>query len=170
MSDALARLNSLPPAEARAELLKCCGSTRWAESVAARRPYGSAEELEETADRVWRELSSEDWLEAFRAHPKIGERKAAAEVSAEARAWSEREQSGTAGAPPETRAALAEGNRAYEERFGFIFIVCAAGKTAAEMLALLAARLRNERETELRVAAEEQRQITRLRLRKLLDS
>jgi OHCU decarboxylase len=170
MDDALARLNSLPHDEARAELLKCCGSTRWAEGVAARRPYESAEELEATADRVWWGLSPEDWLEAFRAHPKIGERKAAAEVSAEARAWSEREQSGAGAASAETRAALADANRAYEERFGFIFIVCAAGKTAEEMFALLRARLAHDRASELRVAAEEQRRITRLRLRKLLDS
>lgn len=170
MSEPLARLNSLPPAEARAELLKCCGSSRWAEGVAARRPFRSVEELEEAADRVWRELSADDWLEAFRAHPKIGERQAAAEVSGQAREWSEGEQAGAAGAAAETRAALAEGNRAYEERFGFIFIVCAAGKTAEEMLALLRARLGHDREAELRVAAEEQRRITRLRLRKLLDS
>jgi OHCU decarboxylase len=167
---ALARLNSLSPEEARAELLKCCGSSRWAESVAARRPFGDVDELFEEADRAWWGLPPEDWLEAFRAHPKIGERKAAAEVSEEARAWSEREQSGTAAAPAETRAALAEGNRTYEETFGFIFIVCAAGKTAAEMLALLEARLANDRETELRVAAEEQRRITRLRLAKLLET
>lgn len=166
----LARLNALPAAEARAELLKCCGSTHWAEGVAARRPFASAEELEDEADRVWWGLPPHDWLEAFRAHPKIGERKASAEVSAEARAWSEREQAGAAGAAGETRAALAEGNRAYEEKFGFIFIVCAAGKSAAEMLAALEARLPNGRETELRVAAEEQRKITRLRLRKLLET
>ena len=169
MEKALARLNSLPPEEARAELLKCCGSARWAEGVAARRPYGSAEELEGTADRVWRELSPEDWLEAFGAHPKIGERKAAAEVSAEARAWSEREQSGAGGASAETLSALAAGNRAYEERFGFIFIVCATGKTADEMLALLRGRIDNDSETELRVAATEQWRITELRLRKFLN-
>jgi OHCU decarboxylase len=168
--NSLSRLNSLPLAEARAEFLKCCGSTRWAEEVAARRPYASADGLEETAERVWWELSSADWLEAFRAHPKIGERKAAAAVSEQARGWSEREQAGAAGARADTRQALAEGNRAYEERFGFIFIVCATGKTADEMLALLEARLGNERATELRVAAEEQSKITRLRLRKLLET
>jgi OHCU decarboxylase len=167
IKDTLSRLNSLPSAKARDELLKCCGSARWAAEVAARRPYASAAELEETADRVWRQLSAADWLEAFRAHPRIGERKAAAALSAEARAWSEREQAGATAADAATRAALEANNRAYEERFGFIFIVCATGKTAAEMLALLEARLRNDRETELRVAAEEQRKITRLRLRKL---
>lgn len=170
MEKALSRLNSLPPAEAKAELLKCCGSSRWAEGVAACRPFADAAELWETADRVWWELGREDWLEAFRGHPKIGERKAAAEVGEVARCWSEREQEGARGAAGATLAALAAGNRAYEEKFGYIFIVCAEGKTAAEMLDLLRARLGNDPEAEPRVAAEEQRQITRLRLRKLLDS
>jgi OHCU decarboxylase len=169
MEEALNRLNSLSPAEARAELSKCCGSRRWAERVAAGRPYASAGELEEAADRVWWELSADDWLEAFRAHPKIGERKADAGVSEQARAWSEREQAGAAGAPAATLDALAAANRAYEERFGFIFIVCATGKTASEMLALLGARMGNDAAAELRVAAGEQGKITRLRLRKLLD-
>jgi OHCU decarboxylase len=167
---ALARLNSLPGVEAEAELLKCCGSTRWARLVAAGRPFRDAAELFETADRVWAEAGADDWLEAFRAHPRIGERKAADGVSEQSRRWSEREQSGAGGAAPETLAALAEGNRAYEERFGFIFIVCATGKSADEMLALLEARLSHEPAAELRVAAEEQRRITRLRLQKLLDS
>jgi len=167
---ALERLNRLSAAAAQAELLKCCGSSRWAEGVAASRPFRGVEELLEAADRVWWSLTPEDWLEAFRAHPKIGERKAAAAVSEEARRWSEREQSGARDAPAETAAALAEGNRAYEEKFGFIFIVCAAGKSAGEMLSLLRARLNNECDAELRVAAEEQRQITRLRLHKLLET
>jgi OHCU decarboxylase len=169
MADALTRLNSLPPAEARAELLKCCGSSRWAEGVAARRPFRTAAELFEAADLVWWALSPGDWLEAFRGHPKIGERKAAAEVSEEARRWSEREQSGASVARPATLAALAEANRVYEEKLGFIFIVCAQGKSAGEMLADLEARLNNEPGAELRVAAEEQRRITRLRLQKLLE-
>lgn len=166
----LERFNSLPPQEARAELLKCCGSRRWAEAVAAARPFRSPEDLSGAAVRVWRELSPEDWLEAFRAHPKIGERKAADRVSEQARAWSEREQAGAGVAPAETLSALAAGNRAYEERFGFIFIVCASGKSAGEMLSALEARMGHDAETELRVAAEQQRQITRLRLHKLLES
>jgi len=169
MEKALARLNSRPASEAEAELLKCCGSSRWAGGVAARRPFESVAELLEEADRVWWELAPEDWLEAFRSHPKIGGRKAAAEVGEEARRWSEREQAGARDASPATLAALAEANRVYEEKFGFIFIVCATGKTAAEMLSLLEARLTNERGAELRVAAEEQRRITRLRLHKLLE-
>jgi OHCU decarboxylase len=170
MTDALTRLNSLPAAEARAELLKCCGSLRWAEGVAARRPFRSAEELFEVAEHVWWELSPEDWLEAFRGHPKIGERKAAAEVSGGARRWSEAEQARARDASAETLAALAEANKAYEDKFGFIFIVCASGKSAEEMLSILGSRLGNERDAELRVAAGEQGKITRLRLRKLLET
>ena len=150
-------------------MLKCCGSSRWAEGVAACRPFRNVAELLEAADRVWRELSPEDWLEAFRSHPKIGERKAAAEVSEESHRWSEREQAGAREASAATLAALAEANKVYEEKFGFIFIVCAAGKSAAEMLTILDSRLNNERGAELRVAAEEQRRITRLRLQKLLE-
>ena len=166
----LSRLNSLPAVDAAAELLKCCGSTRWASLVAARRPFADAEELKRAADEVWWGLGREDWLEAFRSHPKIGERKAAAEVSAESRDWSEKEQAGAGSASSDTLAALAGANREYEERFGHIFIVCATGKSAEEMLALLRARLGNDAEDELRVAAEEQRRITHLRIEKLLNT
>ncbi|MGB8508603.1 MAG: 2-oxo-4-hydroxy-4-carboxy-5-ureidoimidazoline decarboxylase [Pyrinomonadaceae bacterium] len=167
-SAALTRLNNLTPEEARGELLKCCGSTRWAEGVTAARPFRDARELSETADRVWHESDADDWLEAFRSHPKIGERRAAHEVAAQSSRWSEEEQS-EARPSAETTTALAAANREYEERFGFIFIICATGKTSDEMLAALRARLGNERDAELRVAAEEQRRITHLRLRKLLN-
>ena len=132
------------------------------------RPFTALEDLLARADSVWWSLNQEDWLEAFRAHPKIGEQKAAAAQSEQAQNWSKQEQSETAGAAEATRAALAAGNQEYEERFGFIFIVCATGKSSAEMLAILTRRLQNEPETELPVAAEEQRRITRLRLEKLL--
>ncbi|HYE16474.1 MAG TPA: 2-oxo-4-hydroxy-4-carboxy-5-ureidoimidazoline decarboxylase [Pyrinomonadaceae bacterium] len=169
MEAALSRINSLPAEEAAAELLKCCGSARWAARVAAARPFGDSHELHETAERVWWEMGAEDWLEAIRAHPKIGERKAQARVSEEASRWSEGEQSGARAARPEVLDALAEANRAYEEKFGHIFIVCATGKTAGEMLALLRERMANEPGDELRVAALEQSRITRLRLEKLLS-
>jgi OHCU decarboxylase len=132
------------------------------------RPFNSLEDLLTKADTLWRSLSEEDWLEAFCAHPKIGEQKAAAAQSEQARSWSAQEQSGTVSAGAETRAALATGNQEYEKRFGFIFIVCATGKTSEEILAILNRRLQHEHGTELPVAAEEQRQITRLRLEKLL--
>jgi OHCU decarboxylase len=164
----LANLNSLSNSEAEAELLKCCGARNWARLMTAARPFANVDGLLTKADSIWWSLGSEDWLEAFRAHPKIGEKKAAAAQSAEARKWSAQEQSGIRNAAADTMAALAAGNRDYEQRFGFIFIVCASGKSSEEMLKMLKLRLQNDRETELRVAAEEQRKITRLRLEKLL--
>jgi len=164
----LDRLNALPAAEAEAELLACCGSRRWAREMAARRPYADAEALLVVAEAVWWLLSAEDWHEAFRAHPRIGERKAAPAQTARAAGWSAQEQSAAASAAAEVAEALAEGNRAYEARFGHIYIVCATGKTAEEMLAILRARLADDPATELRAAAAEQAKITRLRLEKLL--
>jgi OHCU decarboxylase len=164
----LANLNSLSNSEAKAEFLKCCGSQRWACAMTAARPFADVDELLTNADSTWRSLSPEDWLEAFRAHPKIGEKKAAAVQSEEARKWSAHEQSGIRNAATDTLAELAAGNQAYEQRFGFIFIVCATGKSSEEMLAILQERLQNDAETEIAAAAEEQRKITRLRLEKLL--
>ena len=163
------KLNRLGADEAHAALLACCGSTRWASEVAALRPFWDVGQLLRIAGRVWRELGREDWLEAFRAHPKIGESKAERETGKEARRWAEGEQSGARAAAAETLDALTRANREYEERFGFIFIVCATGKSAEEMLGLLRARMTNDPETELRVAAGEQWRITELRLRKFLN-
>ena len=170
LSNGLQHLNSLRPASAEKEFLKCCGSTNWAKEMTARRPFSSVEELTDAADRIWWALSQEDWLEAFRSHPKIGERKAAQETSAEALSWSSREQAGVSDAPADTMEALAQLNHRYEEKFGFIYIVCASGKSSAELLAILSERLNNERDHELRIAAAEQAQITRLRLYKLVES
>jgi OHCU decarboxylase len=176
----LERFNALPAGEAEARLSSCCASSEWTRRMAAARPFGSFRELADEADRVWRSLSREDWLEAFAAHPPIGaagtgpaglhpppnsEKDAGGERF---RALSREEQGGTRGASPETLANLADANRDYEERFGHIFIVCASGRNAAEMLALAEKRLGNDRATELAIAAEEQRKITRLRLEKLL--
>ena len=163
------RLNALLAHEAEAELHACCGSRAWAAEMAARRPFGGLGAVLEAADAVWRGLGREDWLEAFRAHPRIGEKRAEAPQAASARRWSEKEQAGVASASAETALALAEGNRAYDARFGHIYIVCATGRSADEMLALLRARLDNDAATELGVAAEEQRKITRIRLEKMLD-
>jgi OHCU decarboxylase len=168
MSQSVQRLNELSAPEAQAEFLKCCGSTRWAQTMTQNRPFDSFEAVLATADDVWWSLGTEDWLEAFRAHPKIGEKKAAAAQSEQARAWSAQEQSAVANAGAQAIAQLAERNREYEDRFGFIFIVCASGKSSEEMLSMLNSRMHNDRETELQVAAEEQRKITRLRLEKLL--
>src|SRR5215208_4986424 len=123
----IGKLNRLPAEEARAALLACCGSTRWVSEVAALRPFWDVGQLLNIGGRVWRELGREDWLEAFRAHPKIGESRPQRETSAEARAWSEGEQARARAASDETLDALTEANREYEERFDFIFIVCATG-------------------------------------------
>ena len=157
-------LNDLVPAEAEAAFLSCCGSHAWARRMTEGRPYADHDALLEAADRVWSSLAPEDWREAFAAHPKIGEKKPSGD--AQFRRWSEQEQAGVESAESSLLAELAEANRAYAERFGYIFIVCATGKSAEEMLGLLRARMGNDAETELRLAAEEQRKITRLRLLK----
>jgi OHCU decarboxylase len=157
----LDRLNRLPAAAAEAALRRCCASRRWAAAVAAGRPYPSAGALHQAAERSWWSLEPADWLEAFAAHPRIGERD-------HADATPRREQSGVAGASSATLAALAEGNRRYEERFRHGFLVFASGRTADELLADLRRRLAADPETELRVAAGEQAKITRLRLERLL--
>jgi OHCU decarboxylase len=164
----LERLNLLPAGEAEIELLKCCGSTEWARQLIAQRPFDSVDDLIAKADRVWWSLAPRDWLEAFQSHPKIGEQQAARATSAESQKWSTDEQSGVRNSAPDTMSALAELNHSYEEKFGFIFIVCAAGKSSEEMLAILRARLQHPADRELPVAAAEQAKITTLRLRKLL--
>lgn len=169
MPDPLEDLNTLSPDEARQEFLKCCGSQNWAGRMVDERPFKDIAELLGKADSTWWSLESGDWLAAFRSHPQIGEQKAAEQVAEQARSWSEAEQAGTRDAARETIAQLAAGNREYEQQFGYIFIVCASGKTAAEMLAILRERLSNDPDQELRVAAEEQRKITQLRLKKLLN-
>ena len=166
----LRQLNSLSRSEAQDAFLKCCGSTAWAKAMSAARPFATRDQLFLNADEVWWSLTEDDWLEAFGAHPKIGEQKAATPQSADAQQWSSQEQSESQKAAGETKAALANGNREYERRFGFIFIICASGKSADEILSALNDRLNNEPSTELRLAAEEQRKITRLRLAKLLEA
>ena len=169
MNQSVNRLNELSANDAEAELLKCCGSQRWAHAMSNRRPFATLDDVLTEADRVWSSLDEADWLEAFRAHPKIGEKKAATAQSTEAQKWSAQEQSGVARASASTTSELAERNREYEDRFGFIFIVCASGKSSEEMLAIINERIRNDAETELRAAAAEQGKITRLRLEKLLN-
>jgi OHCU decarboxylase len=169
--EGLARLNSLDAAEAETELLKCCGANAWARSLAARRPFDGARELLAAAEEIWWRLSERDWLEAFAAHPRIGGHGAAARAQhPQAAGWSEQEQAGARDAAQATLDELAAANRAYEEKFGHIYIVCATGKSADEMLALLRARLSNDADIELRNAAAEQQKITMLRLEKLLTT
>lgn len=158
-------LNVLDPQAAEERLLACCGARAWAAKVARHRPFTSPGDLYTVAEQAFDDLREEDWREAFAAHPRIGER-AAGEGAASR--WSAQEQSGTEQAPSEILAELAEANRLYELRFGHVFLVCATGKSASEMLDLLGERRANDRETELKVAAGEQRKITRLRLEKML--
>jgi OHCU decarboxylase len=165
----LEQLNELATPEAKAEFLKCCGSRSWAQTMTEDRPYTSQEELFAKADEASLLLTDEDWLEAFRAHPKIGEKKAATAQSQQEKNWSTQEQSGVDAASADTVTQLAERNREYEERFGFIFIVCASGKSSDELLAILNSRLTNDPGDELFIAAREQQKITRLRLEKLLS-
>ena len=171
-NDKLARFNALWEEDAARELLKCCGSTEWAAKMAALRPFQNLEDLLSAAHSVWWELKPEEWLAAFSQHPKIGERQAVAMAGDGARfgaaRWSEDEQSGIRDASKEIMASLELANALYARKVGFIFIVCATGKTSSEMLALLDERLLNGREEEIRIAAGEQARITRLRLKKLL--
>jgi OHCU decarboxylase len=163
----LAEFNAQPPANAEAVLLDCCGCTRWAARVSAQRPFSDLKTLWEAADHHWRNLDREDWLEAFSHHPQIGEKAAMGSVSH--RRWAEGEQAGARVAVGDVKTRMAEGNRSYYDKFGYIYIVCATGKSAEEMLALLEQRLQNDPARELPVAAEQQRQITRLRLQKLIN-
>jgi allantoicase len=165
-SAGLAALNAMSDADATAELQRCCGSQKWAAAMAAARPFEDRDALLRIGERTWWSLGVDDHLEAFAAHPKIGEGKTPATGDAK---WSQAEQRGAAVATGATLAALAEANRVYEAQLGFIFIVCASGRSADEMLVDLRARLSNSREVELRTAAEEQAKITRLRLSRLVQ-
>ena len=168
MTLTLEQLNLLHELQAERRLLPCCGSRAWARAVAAGRPYYSFDELLATSDRVWSRLTPDDWREAFARHPRIGDGAfSAARNTAEH--WSDREQARARSGSAATLAELAELNAAYEERFGHVFLICATGKSADEIRDAARARLDNDPETELRIAAEEQRLITHLRLRKLLD-
>jgi allantoicase len=159
-------LNALSGADAAAAFKRCCGSTKWSAAMTMARPFEDLDALLRIGERNWWSLAVEDHLEAFAAHPKIGESKAPASSDAK---WSQAEQSGASAAAAETLTELAEANRAYEAQLGFIFIVCASGRSADAMLVDLRARLQNSREVELRTAAEEQAKITRLRLTKLVE-
>ena len=162
----LAEFNALPSAQAESALMDCCGSARWAVSVASRRPYQTVEALHKAADSIWWKLERADWLEAFSHHPQIGDKPASGSESA--RQWAAGEQAAARTATDDVKARLARANRAYFEKFGYIYIVCASGKTAEGMLAILNQRLQNDLASELSIAAEQQRLITRIRLDKLL--
>ena len=170
MNKVLARWNSLDPAAAALEVLPCCGSRAWAIALAARRPIEDEASLIEASTEVWLALPEEAWKEAFDSHPRIGQKHAQAHATEESLRWSAQEQRRALSDDQKARQALDEANRRYEQKFGRIFIVCATGKTAAEMLAILEARMKNDAVTELHEAAEQQRQITQLRLHHWLES
>ncbi len=148
-------------------MLRCCHSSRWADGMVHGRPYNSFADLVSHGAMLWESLSGEDWLEAFAGHPKIGDMASLRAKFGSTSGWCSGEQSGVDNAQEEVLKGLAEGNRAYEERFGYIFIVCATGKTAVEMLEILRGRINNEPSRELTIAAEEQNKITKIRLEKL---
>lgn len=160
-------LNELSAESARDELRKCCGSTWWCEQLAAARPFADSDALLREADRAFDAMPREAWLEAFASHPKIGDLDSLRMRLAGNKQWSAGEQAGVNASDESTLHRLAQGNADYEQRFGYIFIVCASGLTAGEMLARLEQRLHNDEASELKIASEEQRKITRLRIGKL---
>jgi 2-oxo-4-hydroxy-4-carboxy-5-ureidoimidazoline decarboxylase len=163
----VAAINAWTKAEAGESLRRCCGSTRWSREMEGMRPFDSEAAVLEAAEQIWWALEPADWLEAFAAHPKIGAGGGTSAEHAATAAWSKSEQAGTERATDDVLAELSEMNRRYEARFGFIFIVCATGKSAEEMLAAIKSRLLHSPEDEIRWAAAEQVKITRLRLEKI---
>jgi 2-oxo-4-hydroxy-4-carboxy-5-ureidoimidazoline decarboxylase len=169
MSDVLARWNDAPLDAATAQILPCCGCKAWARQMAARRPFKDEASLIAASAETWHNLTESDWMEAFNSHPRIGESTPPTPSSARSAAWATQEQKEVADAGDPVKISLAEGNRDYERKFGRIFIVCATGKSATELLEILRRRLQNDARTELYEAAEQQRQITRIRLKKWLQ-
>jgi 2-oxo-4-hydroxy-4-carboxy-5-ureidoimidazoline decarboxylase len=160
----LRELNEAPEADVRAIFLRACGSSRWVDRMMARRPFATDARLLFAARNEWFGLTEADWLEAFSHHPRIGDRAALEARFPKTHDLSAKEQAGVGAAHHDVLTALADGNNAYFDKFGFIFIVCATGKSAEEMLDLLRERLTHDRANELRIAAEEQAKITALRL------
>lgn len=165
----LHELNTLPKDQLKEELTKCCGSSAWVERMLPFFPADDLVELLEDAEEQWYHCSEEDWKEAFSHHPKIGDTSSLKEKFSSTAEWAAAEQKAAGNASPETMEALAEANRQYEMKFGYIFIVFASGKSAKEMLKILQSRLTHEPKAEIQIAAEEQNKITRFRLEKLLN-
>ena len=163
-------LNRLPAAEAREALERCCGSQTWVDLMFKAMPFENEEDLVMTAQTAWDHCTEEDGLEAFKHHPRIGGKEELAKKFASTATWASGEQSGVNTATDDVLQALADGNVAYEAKFGYIFIVCATGKSAPEMLEILESRLPNAPEDEIRIAMGEQMKITHIRLQKLLAS
>lgn len=170
MNKVLARWNALDPTTAASEILPCCGSEAWANSLAAARPIADEAALIQASATIWHTLPESAWQQAFDSHPRIGQQNAQLQATEQSLRWSSHEQSTAQTASDSTKQALAEANRRYEEKFHHIFIVCANGRSSAEILNILESRMNNDPATELREAAEQQRQITELRLHRWLES
>lgn len=166
----LNEFNQLDLNTAHNQLRQCCVSEAWIQGMLKERPFSHESTLFEAASRIWNQLDHADYLQAFEGHPKIGDISSLRAKYADTKALATNEQSSVNHANEATLRALAEGNQQYETRFGYIFIVCATGKSAEEMLSMLSQRLLNDPETEIRLAAAEQDKITRIRLRKLLQN
>lgn len=163
-------LNSLSDESARTALEQCCAAENWVDGMLNARPFASIQSVEAAASEIAQRLGPDDWLQAFAAHPRIGDLESLRERYASTKKWASGEQSGIADADETTIEELAQLNHDYVEKFGYIFILCATGKSADQMLAILRHRLRNAPDDELAIAAQEQQKITLLRLRKLAPS
>jgi 2-oxo-4-hydroxy-4-carboxy-5-ureidoimidazoline decarboxylase len=170
MSQVLEQWNTSDATTAEAAVLPCCGSHAWAAALTAMRPFANADELLAKSSEVWRALPEQAWQEAFDSHPRIGEQKAQGQATVESLKSSAQEQSVALSADSEAKLALREANKSYEQRFGRIFILCASGRSASEILAALESRMSNDAATEILEAAEQQRQITALRLTRWLET
>ncbi len=165
----LKEFNSLSEYGAKLELFKCCGSTSWTNQLVAKMPFSSLSELIEESDKIWENCVESDYLEAFTHHPKIGDISSLEKRFSSTQQWAAGEQASVEKANQSTLQQLAKGNELYETKFGFIFIVCATGKGADEMLNLLNQRLPNNRSNEIKIAATEQNKITHIRISKLFS-
>jgi 2-oxo-4-hydroxy-4-carboxy-5-ureidoimidazoline decarboxylase len=170
MNKVLARWNSLDPAAAAREALPCCGSQAWAAALASKRSFTDTASVVEASAAVWFALPEAAWQEAFDSHPRIGQNHAQTVATEKSLQWSAQEQRAALSTDEAAKHALVEANRRYEQKFGRVFIVCATGKTSSEILAILETRMQNDASTELHEAAEQQRQITQLRLQRWLES
>ena len=170
MNEVLLQWNALDQKAAEAAVLPCCGSHEWAAALAAARPFADEAELLTKSSDIWQALPERAWQEAFDSHPRIGEQKAQGHATAESLKSSAQEQSVALSADDAAKLALRGANNRYEERFGRIFIICASGRSTSEILAALEQRMNNDTVTEMLEAAEQQRQITALRLKRWLET
>jgi len=170
MNNVLARWNSLDPVAAAREILPCCGSGAWATALTTERPIADEPSLINLSSSIWLNLPKDAWQQAFDSHPRIGQKHAQTHATEESLRWSAQEQQAALSEDEAAKLALETANQHYEQRFGRIFIVCASGKTSSEILVILEKRMQNDDATELCEAAEQQRQIIELRLRRWLES